>query len=206
LVDLVFRQELVPPFSRIPQGYPINLGSYLYIEWLCLQDPERSYRGLEIPLPGQKYPGLGLGWKVMVIIKLLARRIGAVAVYNMPEYYHTARFYHRYFHYLDPMLEGRLLALDRDTFPSHVVDTSWAFLHGIVMHNNKPCKWIGGPQILPLHPELDDYFQSDNYKTSLHKYMNSLRFTLEPDKMTDMIKNRSLYREPGEVNSFFLGG
>nr|HPQ40230.1 universal stress protein [bacterium] len=77
LVDLVFRREMMLPVEVFnndgpPAEFPADLGPYLYIEWLCLQDPERSYRDLEIPLPGQRYPGLGLGWKVMIILKLLA--------------------------------------------------------------------------------------------------------------------------------------
>jgi len=206
LVDLVFRRETLPSFQNFPPGYPTQLGPYLYIQWLCLQDPERKYRDLEIQLPGQKHPGLGLGWRVMIIIKLLAHRIEAVGVYNKPEYYHTARFYHRYFHYLDPALEGRLLALDRDTFPSHVVDTSWALLHGVVQQNNRPCEWIGGPQILPLHPKLEAYFQSDYYQKILHEHMSDLRFALDHDRMNNMIKDRSLYREPGDIKSFNFGG
>lgn len=203
LVDLVFRRELVIPpeilpDGRLPEAFPEDLGPFLYIEWLCLQDPERTYRDLEIPLPGQKYPGLGLGWKVMIILKLLACRIGAAGVYNMPEYYHTARLYHRYFHYIDPMLEGRLLALDRDTFPSHLVDTSWAFLNGLVMEHDAPCQWIGGPQILPIHPALIQYFQTDTYVSATHAHMNRMQFRLDRDRMQSMMSDGRLYRDPGD--------
>ncbi|MBN1297358.1 hypothetical protein JXA80_11305 [bacterium] len=206
LVDLVFRRESNPVFPGAPSEFPAHLGPYLHIQWLCLQDPERIYRDLEIPLPGQRFPGLGLGWKVMIILKLLARRIGAAGVYNMPEYYHTARMYHRFFRYVDPMLEGRLLALDRDTFPLHLVDTSWAFLHGLVTRNTEPCQWIGGPQILPLHPDLLAYFQSRDYTAATHEHMHQFRFAIDLDRMKTMIDNHSLYRDPGEHSGFMQGG
>ena len=196
LVDLVFKKELAPGFDRQHSDCPVISEPFLYIEWLCLQDPLRTYRNLEIPLPGQKYPGLGMGWKVMLIIKLLARRIGAAGVYNMPEYYHTARLYHRFFHYLNPALEGRLLAIDRDTFPLHVVDASWAALHGLIMQGDQSMRWIGGPQILPIHPKLTDYFQSEAYRDEVHKSMMAETFSLDKETLRAMIKNRSLYQEP----------
>lgn len=203
LIDMVFRQEVIPNIDNLPENFPSNSGPFLYIEWLCIQDPMRSYRELEIPLPGQRYPGLGIGWKVLLIIKMMARRIGAAAVYNRPEYYHTARLYHRYFRYLDPWLEGRLLALDRDTFPRHLVETSWAFLHNLVREKNEPCQWTGGPQILPLHPDVKAYFQTNSYSNQVHASLNSQRFSLDLDKMRDMIKDRSLYRQPGDYRRFF---
>ncbi len=199
LVDLVFRKETAPITDNAPLDFPALSGPYLYIEWLCLQDPNRSYRNLEIPLPGQKYPGLGMGWKVMLIIKLLARRIGAVGVYNMPEYYHTARLYHRYFRYVNPILEGRLLAIDRDTFPLHVVDTSWAALHGLILENGQTMSWTGGPQILPLEQGLKNYFESAEYRKAVHRTMIRERFTLDNENLCSMMKNRGLYREPSSV-------
>ncbi|MBN1878662.1 universal stress protein [bacterium] len=196
LVDLVCRKDNASFVDPLPPPLDKKLGLLLYIDWLCLQDPQRAYRDLEIPLPGQKYPGLGMGWKVMLIIKLLAHRIGAGGVYNMPEYYHTARLYHRYFHYLDPSLEGRLLALDRDTFPLHVVDTSWAALHGLILQDGKPMRWIGGPQVLAIKRELRDYFNSTEYNRIIHQSMLNHSFTLDIENLSAMMKNRCLYREP----------
>lgn len=197
LVDLVLRTEYAPDFVTSKNGFPDRPGSFLHVEWLCLQDPQRSYRDLEIPLPGQKYPGLGIGWKVMIIIKLLARRLGAAGVYNMPEYYHTARLYHRFFRYRYPELEGRLMAIDRDTFPVHIVDVSWAFLHGLVYRDNQPSTWTGGAQILPLDQKLITYFASAEYVNSVHNALHQERFCLDMPGLRDMMMNRRLYKEPG---------
>ncbi len=197
LVDIVVKIDHNPSWNSDKLNLPVLTSPCLYVEWLCLQDPKRSYRDLEIPLPGQKFPGLGIGWKVMIIIKLLARRIGAAAIYNMPEYYHTARLYHRFFRYADPNLEGRLQAIDRDTFPLHVVDTSWAFIHGLVHQNNRPAEWLPGPQILPLNTQLQAYFKSEYYCKHARNEMISSRFSLDKPELDAMIKNRKLYSEPG---------
>jgi hypothetical protein len=197
LVDLVLRREFMPAFNVSADGFPDKPGSFLHVEWLCLQDPQRSYRDLETPLPGQKYPGLGIGWKVMIIIKLLACRLGAAGVYNIPEYYHTARLYHRFFRYRHPELEGRLLAIDRDTFPVHVVDVSWAFLHGLVYRNNQPSTWSGGAQILPLNQKLKAYFTSADYLNRMQITLQQERFYLDMPGLRDMMMNRRLYKEPG---------
>jgi hypothetical protein len=199
LVDIILRIDNNPTFNSGSLRFPSFPGSCLYVEWLCLQDPNRSYRDLEIPLPGQKYPGLGIGWKVMIIIKLLAKRIGSGAIYNMPEYYHTARLYHRFFRYADPLLEGRLQAIDRDTFPLHLVDTSWAFLHGLVLQNDSAADWLPGPQILPLHPQLIKFFNSEAYADQTRKALKEEQFTLDLSGLRAMMNSRKLYIEPGSI-------
>lgn len=197
LVDLILRHEYAPDFDTSLDTFPKKPGSFLHVEWLCLQDPLRSYKDLETPLPGQKYPGLGISWKVMIIIKLLARRLSAAGVYNIPEYYHTARLYHRFFRYSNPDTEGRLLAIDRDTFPIHVVDVSWAFLHGLAFRDNQPVSWSGGIQILPLDKKLAAYFISTAYIERMQAVMRQERFHMKLDTLRDMMMNRRLYKEPG---------
>ncbi len=197
LVDLILRHEYAPEFDTSLNTFPKKLGPFLHVEWLCLQDPLRSYKDLETPLPGQKYPGLGISWKVMIIIKLLARRLSAAGLYNIPEYYHTARLYHRFFRYSNPDTEARLLAIDRDTFPIHVVDVSWAFLHGLVLHDNQQVNWSGGTQILPLDKKLTAYFASPEYSARVRAVMNHERFYMKLHRLRDMMMNRRLYKEPG---------
>lgn len=196
LMDMVIKREILPDLARLNPDIPRIGTQYILIEWLCLQDPNRASRDTQVPLPGQSYPGLGMGWKVLVILEFMAKRIGAAGLVNIPEYYHSARFFHRFFRFASPEAEGELLALDRDTFPRHVVDTSWAVLHGLVTRNGSKFNWNGSPQILPLHPQIKAYFSSDKYIDKMAGSLRDIRFNLDTEAVDTLINREVFYANP----------
>ncbi len=196
LMDMVIKREILPDLARINPDYPRINSQYILIEWLCLQDPKRAYRNTQAPLPGQSYPGLGMGWKVLVILEFMARRLGAAGLVNIPEYYHSARFFHRFFRFASPEIEGELLALDRDTFPHHVVDASWAVVHGLVNRDGKRYSWSGSPQILPLHPQIKAYFSSDKYTGKMGNRLRDVRFNLDIESLKILNDRETFYKSP----------
>jgi hypothetical protein len=202
MVDLVLRQQTDPYLHQPLHTFPTSLKPFLVIEWLLLQDPERKYHSGVIPLPGQDHPGLGVGWKVLFILKLMAERLGAAGLYNSPQYYHTARFFHRFFHYVSPEMEGSLLALDRDTYPLHTGVVSWAVLHGLVqlVRNNQstPFQWQGSSQILPFAPQLKHYFSSREYHYEVRNSLNAHGYKLDREKLKQLQQTGNLYNMPGD--------
>ena len=198
LVDMVLRLREPPPELNCP-GLEKN---FLSIEWINLQDPHKSYSAGSIPLPGQSYPGLGFGWKVLIILKLMAERLRASGLMNCPEYYHNARLFHRYFYFSDPGKEAELMAIDRDTFPYHFGDVSWAIIHGCVHKNfdsqSKTFVWTGTPQILPLSASLKNYFDSRDYKDIVLKKLESLQFEMKTVYIEELRSQHRLYVMPGD--------
>lgn len=198
LVDLIVRQQKYPDFQGSLPNFPSFASPYLVVEWICLQDPLRHYRKNQIPLPGQVFPGLGLGWQVLLILKLMARRLRAPGLYNCPEFYHNARFFHRFFRFASPESEATILAIDRDTFPIHSVETSWIIAHRLLIRDGeqRPFIWTGTPQILPLHPALINYFRSDIFLEAMMSSLNSIRFKIKVDEYKSFRKSGRLFSPP----------
>ncbi|GEM_PF-465639 len=198
LVDLIVRQQKYPDFAGALPEMPSFSEPYLFVEWICLQDPMRKYRRNQIPLPGQSHPGLGMGWQVLLILKLMARRMGSPGLFNCPEFYHNARFFHRFFHFAAPADEADLLAIDRDTFPIHSVETSWLIVHRLLNRNDarKPFEWKGTPQILPLHPLMHAYFHSDAYLNAVHDHLKTLRFSIDAAAYAGLRESGALFTSP----------
>ena len=85
------------------------------------------------------------------------------------------------------------MALDRDTFPHHVVDTSWAITHGLVQRNGKKYSWDGSPQVLPLQAQIEGYFSSDQYVDMMRERLRQVRFSIDTGMVTELIKRGKFY-------------
>ncbi len=198
IIDIVMQRRFFSGFRGALPNYPDKQRDFLYIDWLLLQDPLRKFSDRKIPLPGQKFAGLGIGWKVMVILKLMGRRIGVQGLANSPQYYHTARIFHRYFHFPSPEDEGCLLAIDRDTYPYNIIEVSWAFEHGLVKEtgskNPQDCKWHGANQIIPFTPQLKSYFNSIEYRDAVLDVLSYRRFSIDEAEMKRLWEQGMLFQ------------
>ncbi|MBN1354979.1 hypothetical protein JXA40_01785 [bacterium] len=201
LVDVILRRSNTPGSPETVQSIPAVNGMFLVIEWLQLQDPLRKYHLDMIPLPGQDYPGLGLGWKALFLLKLMAERMGASGLCNFPQFYHTARIFQRYFYFASPEMHGRILALDRDTYPIHSGPVSWAVLHGLVVEKSQKqtsvFKWQSSLQILPLSAQLTAYFKSVEYRREVLKALKEFQFDINRNEFDRLESNGKLYSIPG---------
>ncbi len=74
----------------------------LEVVWLAMQDPTAGFTTERPRLPGQRYPGLGIGNVMHNMVLLMARRLRREAVLNVPERVHLALIY----------LEAGYLAVD----------------------------------------------------------------------------------------------
>ncbi|MBF2053994.1 MAG: hypothetical protein IGS03_11100 [Candidatus Sericytochromatia bacterium] len=127
----------------------------LGIEWMCLQNPRQSFSELRPALPGQQYPGLGLGQLVLDLLQLTAERLVLDGIITIPAWFHNAVFYHTRFRYLSLSTEARLQALYRQLVrPLGLHRVAWAIEQQQVCENGQSFEWFHEDMILPLAPAL----------------------------------------------------
>ena len=73
---------------------------------------------------------------------------------------------------------------------------AWAVEYGAVKDLNikKPMKWPVGKQIVPLHPDLKDLFNSKEYKYAVNQKMKKYSFKLDIEKYKKF-KERGILHE-----------
>jgi hypothetical protein len=153
----------------MPEHPPIHQQriKVLYIEWMTLQNPTKTFHPSRPRLPGQKYPGLGIGYQVYELLVLMAKRLKCEAVLNVPEHYHNAIIYAKEFFFLNPHYEGLLLALQRDLSETYSVATISAAVDDQRVLNTasgETLQWFTSEQITPLSRRLLKYFETDYYR------------------------------------------
>ena len=154
------------PFAERLHGETIPM---LFIQWIRLQNPLKSFLPDRPPLPGQKHPGLGIGDQVMVMLAALGEKQHTEGLANTPEYPHNAMLYCQRFQYINPDTEGKLVSLRRDFSEVPLSDLSWGILLGCVRDKKTGAalEWPKEEQILPLGPKLKKYFHSRAYLLSV---------------------------------------
>ena len=154
----------------------------VFVDWLSLQNPTKSFSYGRPRLPGQNHPGLGLGLQVYELLVLMAKRLNCDAMLNVPEHYHNAALYSNEFLYMDPYFEGLLQALMRD------LSKKWPLAHissavdkGCVIDKitRKPLKWFVGRQLTPINPILMDYYKSDYYMKITKEVFKNSKFEID---------------------------
>jgi len=184
LVELVAREGIV----QIPDG-PLGEAlepaqsafSVLQIEWICLQNPGAAFSRDRPPLPGQDHPGLGIGYEIYQLLVYVGLRVKKEGLMNRPQHYHNAKLYHETFKFLDPVREGMLIALIRDTESFNLADVSWAVHHGCLLDGKtgQTVPWEGGMLICPLTEKLGRYFASRAYHDVVWETVANTHFRID---------------------------
>jgi hypothetical protein len=79
----------------------------VYIDWLLTQNIRWNIKPFNKKLfEGQEYPGLNIMKEIENFMLILSKRLGAHAIFNVPEYFHDAVLFHKNFKFLDPEKEG----------------------------------------------------------------------------------------------------
>lgn len=154
LVDLRLRLAERAKGDVFAATHPKGLDGWLVAEWLVLQNPRASFdarRGI-VPLPGQRFPGLGLGAEMMALLERIATRLGKRGILAHPSWVHNAVMYRPRFRFVDPVIQGRFDALRRDTANLTLAEFSWAVELGCVEDVNAGTawQWTGDEMVLPL--------------------------------------------------------
>lgn len=165
LVDLVMRPQRVRAPAD-PSG--VEGGetfSVLVVEWLCLQNPRARFTR-EVPrLPGQRMPGLGLGYTMHNLTQLIAQRLEKDGVVNVPEMYHLARMYRGAgYRFTSPRHRAAVEELERETSGIRTAAVAWAVERRLVrvLDNSggaaEPGVWVYEPaeMVAPVSPRLQE--------------------------------------------------
>lgn len=181
LIELVVKKDVLEidmPFDSKLNG---NKYDVLTVEWLKMQNPRAKFSKQRPKLPGQEFPGLGIGSEALELLIMAARRLGLLGVINIPDHYHNAFFYSKIFNYENPRDEAKLHALIRDTKGRHISNVAWAIERRILIDKNKnePFKWFIKRQVLPLTREWYKLYRSKEYKNYVRKRQKKYHFEIQ---------------------------
>jgi hypothetical protein len=155
----------------------------LVILWLVLSNPDARF-SLDRPrLPGQLRPGLGLLDNVLVLLSALARELSVDGTLDVPEHFHTARFYSSHFRYLDPMEEGRFQAIVRDLDGVPLALASDAIARGCLIDRvrGQALPWSATEQVMPGRGALRRFLRSPAYRVARERATAALRVAVDWD-------------------------
>jgi hypothetical protein len=165
LVDLRMAEETRPVTQPGLRARGVEVLSVLVVEWLALQDPRGVFTRERPRLPGQTYPGLGLGRHLYTRVLGWAAEWGKDALVNVPAYFHNAKFYAPPFAFLSAAEQGRFEALCRDLADVPVAEASAALQAGRVLDvaTGEPVTWSPGDMVAALSPPVRAYLSSAEY-------------------------------------------
>ena len=188
LIELVLqRKNLKLPLDKTRF---MNL-EFLHIEWLMMQNPYKHFNMNKPPLPGQKAPGLGIGMHMLQILFHLAKKTNTHGLINSPNYLHTAIFFSRAFHFLDPKVEAFMQVIKYQKLPHYSHYTlSWADEYGALQHarNHRAVSWRPSTMIAPISSEAKRYFYSRDYRRKVRKIRQKLKITVNMRKLKKKLK------------------
>ncbi|KAK8883331.1 hypothetical protein M9Y10_045981 [Tritrichomonas musculus] len=150
----------------IENNIDISSLDLLNIQWLSLQNPGALFSSKRPRLPGQKFPGSGIGRAVFIVIRRLCIINHRDGIMNVPEHFHNAVFYEG-FTFLDPVNQGYFekmkYDLTDDIQKNGLASVSWAIGIGALRLGGEPFKWNPGEQIFPLSRKTFTYFNSHDF-------------------------------------------
>ena len=151
----------------------------LLIYWLMMQDPRRSFASDRPRLPDQDHPGLGLFLYFGHLLKLMAVRLHCDGLMNHPAHYYNAVLYGKVMQFVDPEVEGRFQALQRDLGDLHLAEATRAVDEGRVIDaTGQVLEWQGVPQVMPITLQVLTWFDSPAYRDTVARTREANRFTV----------------------------
>ncbi|RUS25697.1 hypothetical protein BC938DRAFT_471778 [Jimgerdemannia flammicorona] len=146
------------------------------IEWLCMQDPRRTFTADRPQLPGQGHPGLKIGKKVVSLLLDLAKKHGRDAMGNVPEHFHNAYLYQiKGYRFINPAFQGffdSIIADLQSELDTHgLAAVGWAFKNGHVRDgSDRMVIWHPEDQLYPISSRFRSYFTSRPYRRLYDRY------------------------------------
>jgi len=167
----------------------------LQIEWLLLQNPKDHFSIERPQLPGQKYPGLNLGDRLMELLIIMTRRLGLCGMVAKPNYFHTAHFFEPEFGFVNPQHQAIMSCYHRDLldhYPFYTV--AWAAHFDCVINTKekKVLDWEPGYLVMPLTRNLMRYFRSKNYQNTVQQKMKDFQLSIQMDRFVECMRQNQL--------------
>lgn len=184
LLELRVSEMTCVPKEPMLRARGVDVLYLLAVHWLALQDPRAEFSPGRPPLPGQAYPGLGVGRSLLSRLLVWSHDWGKDALINYPAYYHSAVLYSRLFRFLSPRREGRMDALRRDLEALDITEASWAVEEGRVVEEpaGKVLRWRPSEMVAPLTRVLKSYMKSGEYEAAVAAARDAVRYRVLPKK------------------------
>lgn len=178
LVELIAKTGPLPPEVREPTG--LEQCRFLHVKWLRMQNPLAQPSPDKPLLPGQAFPGLGLGREVLSLLQMMAHRLDLDGVVEVPERLHNAALYFVRFRFLNPEEQGIFTAILRDTRQHTLADLAWGVECGALLDlaAHKPFRWLPREQVLPRRGPVLAWLESEEYRRRARQAMERSRFQL----------------------------
>jgi hypothetical protein len=188
------RLQIAPFHPRRPIGPFTQESSFrmLVIHWLILSSPDATFTVDRPRLPGQEKPGLGLLNPTIALLKAISRELSVDGVLDVPDHFHTALFYSRAFRYLDPVAEGRFLAIARDLSGVPLTLASDAVREGCLVDRKTgaPIPWPTAEQVLALRGPLRRFLRSPSYLEARNRALADHRFVVNWELFRENLARR----------------
>lgn len=194
LCEIILKRKIVKLDFTFNTFFEDKEYNFLIVEWLYSQNPLKKFTNNRKRLPGQKHPGLNMARNVLKLLLIVARKKGFDGILNIPEHYHNAQLYSKYFSYLSPLNEAKRRAIERDLLSKYDLSTvSWAIYLDCVSENNNSFRWFIAEQIIGLNKDIINYFSSEKYENYVSKYLSDYTYTLNIDKWESVKKDIENY-------------
>ncbi len=183
LVELV--AQVAPPPAHLRWVAPAE-HRFLQVRWLRMQNPLQRPDPARPLLPGQSFPGLGIGREMLVLLQLISVRLGLDGMLELPERMHNAVLYFRHFRFVQPEMQGQLTAILRDTRDRSLYELAWGVESGDLLdcRSGKPFRWIGAEQVLARRGPVKTWIESAAYRERATEAMEQNRFRLSRGDLT----------------------
>lgn len=181
LAQIILSTGTFTPRKDFLKSVKIEKINMLIIEWLCLQNPLKKFTSDKPQLPGQDYPGLGVGRMTVELIKRVALNLKKDGVLNYPQYYHNAVMYSEIFRFYNPEVYGKMLAIKELLKNLSFADSAWIVYSGCIIDKIKRAKfiWKSEEMILPLSQTLKNYFSSSEYNEKVREVISKSEFSVD---------------------------
>jgi len=177
--------------------HPIEHGNIsglmlLTIEWILMQHIKGEFTDGRPRLPGQNFPGLGIGNQVNDLLTWVARLMHKDGLVNVPEYFHNAVFYDKWFKFVDPKVQGAMEAIHRHLQERghNICEISFAAYFDCLIDETtgEPYNWVPHEMVLPLKKEFKAYFKQAQYRQIVEQTRDNLAIAIDESKFAEKMK------------------
>ena len=160
------------------------------VEWLRIQDYRQQCEN-KILLPSQLHSGLGLTREVHLCVQHFSKKQQRDGIINTPEQWHNACHYLKMnppFQFINPVYEGIFLsindAIKNDIEEKGFVEVVWAITSQCLRRkdNGEKIEWLKLEQMSPLSDEMNQYFNSKEYKEMVKNNYHPENIYIDWDK------------------------
>jgi len=191
IMEFVARYQYLTPRAdevEFTYDHPLRV---LMVEWLLLQNPQAKFTERKPRLPGQQYPGLGIGDELMALFTIMGHHLQVDGIVNTPEYFHTGLLFSKRYVFLNPEVQALVRQVSGDLWKKYrLAIIAWAAVTGSIMDRRDETALVWQPrrQIIPLQNQLKHYFKSEQYLNIAGNLSKKRIYAIDEKKLKAALK------------------